>query len=268
MLAVLLATHAPAFARTYAPRYTNTIMPNGVCNISSQDGIQAANPVVDNAHVIATFRSPHYGTHVLALGRDAKLYHKHQTSPDESSKWSAWKCITPDLTKVPCSTAPRCGGYDSNPVVQWQPVNGTAVVFLRQQDDLDIHETHLMDPTDPDSWSPMREPACICNFPPCVDRPGKPDQTKCGVEANCDNKGVDCSLKPTSSRDYWNTQPAFPTSDLSLLPEGDLLALYFRGFDGAYYKMSQLTAGDAGGKFGIPNRLGGLDSNDPNAVIE
>ena len=39
---------------------------------------------------------------------------------------------------MPCSTAPNCGGYDNNPVVQWQPVNGTAVVFLRQQDDLDI----------------------------------------------------------------------------------------------------------------------------------
>ena len=36
-----------------------------------------------------------------------------------------------------------------------------------QMDDLDIHEMHLTDPTDPDSWSNLRGPACLCNFPPC-----------------------------------------------------------------------------------------------------
>ena len=138
-----------AFLVEAFPRYTHTIMPDGVCNISSEDGLKAANPIVENAHVIATFNNPSYGTHVLALGRDARLYHKHQTGTSIGALWAPWKCLTPDFTKVPCSTAPHCGGYDSNPVVQWQPVNGTAVVFLRQQDDLDIHETRLEDPTDP-----------------------------------------------------------------------------------------------------------------------
>jgi hypothetical protein len=62
---------------------------------------------------------------------------------------------------------PACGGYDNSPAVAWQPVNGTLVMMIRQMDDLDIHEMHLTDPTDPDSWSTLRGPACLCNFPPC-----------------------------------------------------------------------------------------------------
>lgn len=58
----------------------------------------------------------------------------------------------------------------------------------------------------------------------------------------------------------------FPTSEVSLLAEGDKLALYYRGFDGAYYKSVQRVAGDVGGKFGGYNRLGGMD--DPNAIFE
>jgi hypothetical protein len=53
---------------------------------------------------------------------------------------------------------------------------------------------------------------------------------------------------------------------VSLLAEGDKLALYYRGFDGAYYKSVQRVAGDVGGKFGGYNRLGGMD--DPNAIFE
>ena len=105
MLTVAMLVHAFSRPAELAPRYTHTIMPDGVCNISSEDGIKAANPVVDNAHVIATFYNPHYGTHVLALGRDARLYHKHQTGTSIWARWTPWKCLTPDLTKVPCSTA-------------------------------------------------------------------------------------------------------------------------------------------------------------------
>ena len=195
------------------------------------------------------------------LGRDSKLYHKHQIAPTDNANWTAWKCMTTDLTKVPCSIAPKCGGYDNNPAVAWQPTNGTAVLFVRQIDDLDIHETHLADPADPDSWSPMRAPACICNFPPCA------NQSKCGVDANCDNSGVDCSVTPTESRQFWAHGPYFPTSELALQPQGDKLALLFRGFDGGFYKLLQETAGDAGGKMGDAMRLGGLMGND-NSIIE
>ena len=143
----------------------------------------------------------------------------------------------------------------------WQPKNGTGILFVRQSDDLDIHETHLADPADPDSWAPMRAPACICNFPPCA------NQRKCGVEANYDNSGVDCSITPTSSRQFWANGPYFPTSELVLQPQGNKLALLFRGFDGGLYKLLQETAGDAGGKMGAAVRLGGLMGG-ANSIIE
>ena len=170
--------------------------------------------------------------------------------------------------------------------------------MARQMDDLVIHEFHLNDATDPDSWSTFRGawpahraytgprrpfvfcarrknplvrltstgPACLCNFPPCKNRPGKPDQTRCGAAASCDNQGPDCSIVPADSRAYWNSGPCFPTSELTLIPEDDKLSLYYRGFDGGYYKSQQVTAGDVGGKFGPYDRLGGDD--DPNATIE
>ena len=205
---------------------------------------------------------PPAGTHILVLGRDTKIYHKHQIAPNATANWTDWKCLTPDLSQVPCSTAPACGGFDNSPAVAWTPGdNGTAVVFVRQLGDLDIFETHLEDPADPDSWSDLRAPACICNYPPCA------NQTKCGV-ALCDEKGVDCSVHPTSSNLYWSHGPLFPTSELSLLVEGDRLALYYRGFDGAYYKSLQEVAGDVGGKFAYPpTRLGGFSDN-LNSVIE
>lgn len=109
-------------------------------------------------------------------------------------------------------------------------------------------------------------PACLCNFPPCKNRPGKPDQTRCGAVSECDETGPDCS-GGSSSRAYWNTGPCFPTSELTLLPENDKLSLYYRGFDGAYFKSQQLVIGDAGGKFGEYIRLGGMNDN-PNSIIE
>lgn len=241
--------------------YTQSVMLHGVCNMSATGDTGVPQPVRENAHVISTFYNPNYGQHVVVLGRDSKLYHKHQVATAPDSNWTSWKCMTPDLTKVPCSIAPRCGGFDNNPAVAWQPTNGTAVLFVRQIDDVDIHETHLADPADPDSWTPLRAPACICNFPPCG------NQTKCGVEKNCDESGVDCDITPTSSRQFWGIGPFFPTSELSLLPQGDKLALHFRGFDGAFYKMLQQTAGDAGGKMGEANRLGGFGDN-PTSIIE
>jgi hypothetical protein len=179
----------------------NTIMPNGACNITSDDGLKVLVPIQENKHLIATAHNPNYGTHVLVTGRDNRIYHKHQIAPGDESKWSPWKCLTPDFSVVPCSSAPNCRGYDGSPAVAWQPVNGTLVVFVRQMDDLDLHEFHLENPKDPDSWSMLREPACLCNFPPCK------GQTRCGATAECSNDGPDCSKTPSSLRKFWNESP-------------------------------------------------------------
>jgi len=238
-----------------SPMYRNTVMPNGQCNVSAQDGLPAAFPYPDYTHVIPIAVNPHYGGHIVVLGRDGKLYHKYQRSAGLGGNWTEFKCLTPDLTKVPCSAAPNCHGYDNNPVIAVQPKDGTLVVFVRQMDDLDIHEMHLADPKNPESWTPMRAPTCLCNFPPCVDK----GQTKCGTEANCDNKGVDCSdheHRPSSPK-YWASQPCFPTSELSLLADQEgKLNLFFRGFDGNLYMTRQGTAGDAMGKYEPPVMYG------------
>jgi len=235
------------------PHYLHTIMPNGVCQIQSEDGKKAAFPKPDFSHVIPLAINPNYGGHIVALGRDGKIYHKYQQSKGLSGNWTGWKCLTPDLTKIPCSAAPKCNGYDNNPVIAWQPLNGTLVVFARQMDDLDIHEMHLADPKDPESWIPLRAPTCLCNFPPCQ------NQTKCGTEANCDNKGVDCDDPEHSgnSPKYWAHQPSFPTSELSLLPDAqNRLNLYYRGFDGNMYVTTQGKAGDPMAKYEPPVPFG------------
>lgn len=230
------------------PKYSNTIMPNGQCNITDEDGKKAVPAIRENTHFIATAVNPYYGVHVVVLGRDSRIYHKHQIGPvgtAAGSNWTGWKCLTPDFAKVPCSSAPYCGGYDNFPQMIAQK-DGTLVVFTRQMDDLVPHEMHLTNPKDPDSWSPMRGPTCLCNFPAC------PGQTKCGVLKSCDNKGVDCDKHPASSPEFWHTQgPVFPTSELSLLLDGeDKINMFFRGFEGAYYRIKQVKAGDAAGKYG------------------
>lgn len=225
--------------------YPNTVMQNGYCNISKEDDKPVPNPLPEFPHVIATVVNPNYGLHILVLGRDSKIYHKHQVG---HANWTSWKCLTPDFTKVPCSMSPHCDGFDNNPVAAWQPENGTIVAFVRQMDDLVPYEFHLTDPKDPDSWSSMRTTGCLCNFPPCA------GQTSCGVVAQCDNLGKDCNKHPETGREYYAYGPIFPTSELVLQPDPKdpkKLTLYWRGFDGQYYSATQDTAGDAGGKYGL-----------------
>jgi hypothetical protein len=228
-----------------APKYLHTVMPTGQCNISDEDGKKAVPAIRENTHFISTAINPNYGVHVVVLGRDSRIYHKHQIGTPTGSNWTAWKCLTPDFTKVPCSSAPYCGGYDNFPQMIAQK-DGTLVVFTRQMDDLVPHEMHLTNPKDPDSWSPMRGPTCLCNFPPCA------GQDKCGVLESCDNKGVDCDKHPHTSPEFWHTDgPVFPTSELSMvMDEENKINMFFRGFDGAYYRTKQVTAGDAAGKYG------------------
>lgn len=231
------------------------VMPQGTCNMSWTDtdagDVKPVNPIQENSHYISTAVNPNYGVHLVVVGIDGKIYHRHQTG-GPNGEWSDMKCITPDLTKVPCSSKPHCRGYDGNPAMLWQPVNGTLVVFVRHMDDLVPHEFHLTDPKNPDSWSTFRGPTCLCNFPPCPEK----NQTKCGVVSSCDNQGVDCNAHPETGREFWHTAgPIFPTSEMVLLPDDEgKINMYFRGFTGTYWKVQQVTAGDAAGKYGSSQR--------------
>lgn len=251
-------------------------MQNGDCNITKETG-ELAGPVTNTnpefPHVIATAVNPNYGLHVMVLGRDSRIYHKHQLPKStggpagDNAAWSSWKCLTPDFKKVPCSMMPHCGGYDNNPVMAWQPTNGTLIAFFRHIDDLVPHEVHLTDPKDPDSWSNIRGPVCLCNFPPCKSE--KRNQTQCGVVSECDNLGKNCDLpeNKADSRNYYEFGPIFPTSELQLLPDPATgkLTMFFRGFDGNMYSTSQTVAGDAAGKWGGKDRHSFIG---PNAVVE
>jgi len=238
--------------RGAAPLYLNTVMQNGACDIIPETG-QQAGPVTnlkpEFPHIIATAENPNYGLHVTVLGRDGRLYHKHQYTPGEKGNWSGWKCLTPNFKDVPCSMKPHCNGYDNNPAMAMQPTNGTLIMFARQMDDLVPHEFHLNDPKDPDSWTAARGPSCLCNFPPCPEH----KQTQCGVVSRCDNLGVNCDdpAHARTSNSYYFVGPIFPTSELVLRndPENKKLNLYWRGFDGGLYKTTQTTAGDADGKW-------------------
>ncbi|KAK7230857.1 hypothetical protein SO694_00074028 [Aureococcus anophagefferens] len=136
--------------------YKGTIMPSGTCNITAAatSNLTVPNPIQENAHIIATFWSAHYGTH-----------------------------------------------------------------------------------------------------------------TKCGV-ALCDEKGVDCSVEPTTSDAYWSYGPFFPTSELSLLREGGrqpraLLPRLRRRL----LQVPPVDPGDPAKFVYPPTRLGGFDGGE-NAIIE
>jgi len=245
-------------------------MQNGACNITKETG-QGSGPVTnvnpEFPHVIAMVENPNYGMHVAVLGRDGRIYHKHQYQKGNMGNWSDWKTLTPDFKQVPCSMKPHCSGYDNNPAMAWQPTNGTIIMFIRQMDDLVPHEFHLNDPKDPDSWTAARGPSCLCNFPPCPEH----NQTQCGVVSRCDNLGVNCDAPENRrmARKYYFVGPIFPTSELVLKPDvdGKKLNLYWRGFDGRLYGTTQAVAGDTDGKWTETN--GGMNAyNGLNAVIE
>ena len=101
---------------------------------------------------------------------------------------------------------------------------------IRLLADKNLWQLYQKDPTDPQSFTAPRSPWCLCNFPPCQ------NQTKCGLEAQCDNKGVDCSTADTSV--YWNDHAPFPTSNTNALldPVTGTVKVIFRGFNGEMYE--------------------------------
>jgi hypothetical protein len=121
--------------------------------------------------------------------------------------WSAW-------TLRP---SPPGGNFDGDPVVGVNK-DGTIEIFIRYATYLDMWQYYQTDPTDPEAWSVAREPSCI------------------ELPEVCAN----------STLTYWNTQPAFPTSDMSVSadPVDGRLQVFYRGFDGALYRCAQLVPGD------------------------
>jgi len=140
--------------------------------------------------------------HVFALGADGALYHKYQPQGQQPpANWTDW---------IMRSRAPG-GIWDADPACGVD-ADGVTEVYIRYSTNLDLWQLYNTDVDDPNAWSTPRESACVSL--PCND---------------------------TNPKDYWNTQPVFPTSDITLLndPSDGHLDMFYRGFDGALYVCNQ-----------------------------
>jgi len=151
-----------------------------------------------NTTVFAMAQQKDY-LHVFALGADGGLYHKYQMlNQMPTANWTDW---------ILRAKAPMGSVWDADPAVAVAE-DGSLEVFIRQLADLDLWQLYQTDASNPDAWSSPRE--CSCIVMPCND---------------------------TNPNDFWNTQPVFPTSDVTILQtgEGGANRLFYRGFDGALY---------------------------------
>jgi len=148
-------------------------------------------------------------THVFALGKEGALWHQYKTTG--SADWTKWILRAKAVN----------GTWDSDPAVGVNS-NGVVEVFIRYSTNLDVWQMYQTDPTNPEAWTEMREASC-------VDMAG-------------------CSSVPPGTK-YWNSQPVFPTSDLTIVnsPIDGGLQLYYRGFDGALYMVQQGVPGVSDG---------------------
>eukprot|EP00823_Brevimastigomonas_motovehiculus_P007080 TRINITY_DN6091_c0_g1_i1.p1 TRINITY_DN6091_c0_g1~~TRINITY_DN6091_c0_g1_i1.p1 ORF type:complete len:215 (+),score=42.60 TRINITY_DN6091_c0_g1_i1:33-647(+) len=141
--------------------------------------------------------------HLFALGADGNLWHRYQmmTGADEKAPWSAW---------ILRAKAPN-GSWNSDPTAG-MGADGTIEVFIRYTTNLDVWQIYQLNPADPNSWSKPRESSC-----------------------------VDLPCNDTDPTHFWNTQPVFPTSDLTMLNDktDGSIQLYYRGFNGALFRLRQ-----------------------------
>uniref|UniRef100_A0A0G4FQ75 Uncharacterized protein n=1 Tax=Chromera velia CCMP2878 TaxID=1169474 RepID=A0A0G4FQ75_9ALVE len=174
----------------------------------------------------------------FALGSDGNVYEKHAEVGAEGLpqpgdpgleggiEWSEWQSV---FFRGSSSGEPLV--FDGDPAVGVNS-DGRVEVFARFHVNLDVWQAYLEDPSDPRSWSVPRESAPV------------------------EEKG---DLNETM---FWNQQPVFPTSDLTVVSvvdkqqknegmEGVLthaspqrLRVFYRGFDGTLYYCEQTEAGN------------------------
>jgi len=195
-----------------------------------------------------------YGVHVFAVNNDGFVVHQvAETGVPSKGAWvempNAHQGSTPDDVSQT---------YDSDPVVG-QNDDGRLEIFARTHNNLDFWHWYQVNASDPWTWVGPREPACLCNFPPCKGILPIFDQKKCGNDKNCGNDGYDCTAPgfENESEKWWNTQAIFPTSDGTFVNSNGKLKLYYRGFDGLMYTVEQEIAGNSS-KYTPPTAWGTL----------
>jgi len=191
-----------------------------------------------------------YGTHVFAWSDKGLLVHQIVQTANFSNQGEWYLMPNPHSGSTPSGDLQS---YDSNPIVGQNP-DGHLEIFMRSHISLDFWHWYQVNASDPFTWVGPREPACLCNFPPCE------GQTKCGNNANCGNDGYNCAAPGFENEGpkWWNTQAVFPTSDGTFVTtkEGGL-RLYFRGFDGLMYAVEQEIPGNST-KYTAPTGWGTL----------
>eukprot|EP00928_Gymnodinium_smaydae_P066226 TRINITY_DN49268_c0_g1_i1.p1 TRINITY_DN49268_c0_g1~~TRINITY_DN49268_c0_g1_i1.p1 ORF type:complete len:250 (-),score=33.38 TRINITY_DN49268_c0_g1_i1:69-818(-) len=164
---------------------------------------------------LPSVRNPHYGLHVIALGKNGSLFHKYQigstnmSSPVPYVPMSDWICLTPNASLV----------FGNSPAVALN-ADGRIELFVGYKpDSLDLWQMYQTDPRDPLAWSEPRAPYCDPAQAPC---------RQCIKEPNC-------------VKNYWSEGFAWTTSQQSLWlnPDDKKLRLTFRNFDGYVYEMTQ-----------------------------
>lgn len=172
------------------------------------------------------------GKHLVARGLNGQLWHIFE----DQGTWTNWTQITqycpkqvgygdPPYLDRPCV-------FDSDPAVGVN-ADGRLEVFVRFAENLDVWQLYQTDASDPTKWSQPRESACVDQNQTtgkwyCLGTAGRPDG-------------------PNDDGHYWLGQPAFPTSDMTVLndPKDQRLVVFYRGFTGNLFSVSQRVSGNS-----------------------
>lgn len=164
---------------------------------------------------LPTVRNPHYGMHVIALGKNGSLWHKFQTGPANMSAaipyvpMSPWHCLTKDPSLI----------FANSPAIALNADGRIELFVAYKPDSLDIWQMYQTDPKDPLAWSAPRAPYC------------DPATSSCRR----------CLAQPACKATFWSDGYAWTTSQQSLWldPNDKKLRLTWRNFDGYVYEMVQ-----------------------------
>lgn len=185
---------------------------------------------IGNATVLGMAWTVH-GKQLVALGANAQLWHIYEKTAGD---WTNWTQMTEFCPKqVGYGDAPylnRPCEFDGDPAVGVNK-DGRLEVFARIAGNLDVWQMYQTDAADPTKWSKPRETAC-------VDQDQKTGKWYCLGE----NGAPD-----VDNEHYWLGQPAFPTSDLTVLndPKDGRIVIFYRGFTGTLFSVAQRSPGNS-----------------------
>jgi len=150
---------------------------------------------------------PEGNTTVLAITDNGYALHVFALGKD-GGLWHKYQEVNESWTDWILRAQAIDGVWDSDPACGVNKDDNTVEVFIRYSRNLDLWQLYQLDAKDPTQWSIARESSC--------------------VDLPCNN---------TSHLTFWNTQPIFPTSDISMVSDSTTgqLSLFYRGFDGGLY---------------------------------